>query len=141
MLSAMSCSAEEMKRFTPVMCQEPSACCAAFVRPTPTSEPASGSVSTMVAPHCWSIMMRASFFCSSLPRWSRIAAKPGPDMYMNAGGLAPSIISLAAQRSEAGAPGPPRCLGRSMFQKPESMSALNDALNESGMVTVQVAGS
>ncbi len=141
MFSVMSCSAEVMNRFTPVMCQVPSACCTALVRPAPTSEPASGSVSTMVAPHWRSIMISAIFFCSSLPRWSRIAAKPGPDMYMNAGGLAPSMSSLAAQRSEGGAPGPPMCLGRSRVQKPESMSALYDALKPSGIVTVQATGS
>ena len=50
----MSCSPEVMKRFTPSMCQEPSSCWTALVRPAPTSEPASGSVSTMVEPHCFS---------------------------------------------------------------------------------------
>ena len=135
MLSAMSCSPEVMKRFTPSMCQEPSACRKALVRPAPTSEPASGSVSTIVAPHWWSIMSWAQCFCSSLPRWSRIAAKPGPDMYMKAAGLAPSIISATAQRSDGGAPVPPRCSGRSRRQNPESMSALYDFLNDSGIVT------
>jgi hypothetical protein len=32
-------------------------------------------------------------------------------------------------------------VGRSRLQKPESMSALYDALNDSGIVTVQVTGS
>ena len=43
-------AAEVMKRLTPVMCQVPSGCWTALARPAPTSEPASGSVSTMVAP-------------------------------------------------------------------------------------------
>ena len=51
MLSARSCSALVMNRLTPSMCQVPSGCSMALVRPAPTSEPASGSVSTMVAPH------------------------------------------------------------------------------------------
>ena len=50
MFSVMSCSPEVMKRLTPSMCQVPSGCWMALVRPAPTSEPASGSVSTMVAP-------------------------------------------------------------------------------------------
>ena len=82
MFSAMSCSPEVMKRFTPSMCHEPSSWRNAFVVPAPTSDPASGSVRTMVAPHSRSIMIWAHFFCSSLPRPSTIDAKPGPDMYM-----------------------------------------------------------
>ena len=82
MFSVMSCSPEVMKRFTPSMCQEPSSCRNALVVPAPTSEPASGSVSTMVAPHSRSTMICAHCFCSSLPRWSTMEAKPGPDMYM-----------------------------------------------------------
>ena len=82
MFSLMSCSAEVMKRFTPSMCQEPSAWGNALVTPAPTSEPASGSVSTMVAPHWRSIMICAQRFCSSVPRESTTLAKPGPDMYM-----------------------------------------------------------
>jgi hypothetical protein len=45
----------------------PSACSTALVRPAPTSEPASGSVSTMVAPQPRSIMRCAIFFWMSLP--------------------------------------------------------------------------
>ena len=51
MFSAMSCSAPVMNRLTPSMCQVPSGCSIALARPAPTSEPASGSVSTIVAPH------------------------------------------------------------------------------------------
>src|SRR3712207_7269709 len=64
MLSDRSCSAEVMNRLTPVRCQEPSGCCTAFVRPAPTSEPASGSVSTIVAPQPLSSMSWASCCCS-----------------------------------------------------------------------------
>ena len=56
-----------MKRLTPSMCQVPSACWTALVRPAPTSEPASGSVSTMVAPQPRSTVSLAHFFCSSVP--------------------------------------------------------------------------
>ena len=55
---------EVMKRLTPSMCQEPSGCGMARVRPAPTSEPASGSVSTIVEPHCLSTKSLAHFFCS-----------------------------------------------------------------------------
>ncbi len=60
-------SAEVMNRLTPSMCQEPSSCLTALVRPAPTSEPASGSVSTMVAPQPRSAQVAAHFFCSSVP--------------------------------------------------------------------------
>ena len=63
MLSARSCSALVMKRLTPSMCQVPSSCSIARVRPAPTSEPASGSVSTMVAPHSRSMACSANRFC------------------------------------------------------------------------------
>ena len=62
-------------------------------------------------------------------------------MYMNAAGLAPSSISAAAQRRVGGAPEPPRCSGRSSRQKPASISAANDFLNDSGIVTEHVLGS
>ena len=62
-------SPEVMKRFTPSMCHEPSSCLTALVRPAPTSEPASGSVSTIVEPQPRSAAMTAHFFCSSVPRW------------------------------------------------------------------------
>ncbi len=64
MFSVTSWSAEVMNRFTPSRCQVPSACCTALVRPAPTSEPASGSVSTIVAPQPRSIMISAQRCCS-----------------------------------------------------------------------------
>ena len=67
MLSAMSCSAEVMKRLTPVMCQVPSSCRTAFARPAPTSEPASGSVRIIVAPHSLSTISFASRCWSGVP--------------------------------------------------------------------------
>ncbi len=67
MFSVMSCSPEVMNRLTPSRCHEPSGCSIAFVRPAPTSEPASGSVSTIVAPQPRSIISWASFFWVSLP--------------------------------------------------------------------------
>ena len=72
MFSVRSCSPHEMKRFTPVMCHVPSGCWTAFVRPAPTSEPASGSVSTIVAPQSRSIAIAAKRFWSSVPISQRI---------------------------------------------------------------------
>ena len=71
MFSLMSCSPEVMNRLTPSMCQEPSSCGMALVRPAPTSEPASGSVSTMVAPHWRSIMMLRRSACRGRCRCGR----------------------------------------------------------------------
>ena len=68
-----------------------------LVRPAPTSEPASGSVSTIVAPQRFSMMSSAQRFWSALPRWSRIDANPGPDMNMKRG-------RVAAQHHLAGGP-------------------------------------
>lgn len=93
MFSDMSCSPDVMKRFTPSMCQEPSSCCTALVRPAPTSEPASGSVRTMVEPHCFSTAICATFFCASLPSVKRIPAKAGPEEYIHIAGLEPSSSS------------------------------------------------
>ena len=67
MFSLRSCSAEVMKRLTPSMFQEPSSFGVALARPAPTSEPASGSVSTMVQPHWRSTMSWAICLSRSLP--------------------------------------------------------------------------
>src|SRR5215475_6801296 len=85
MLSAMSCSALVMNRFTPSMCHEPSGCGIAFVRPAPTSEPASGSVSTMVEPQRFATNSRAHCFCSSVPSRHNVVANDGPDAYIHIG--------------------------------------------------------
>ncbi len=82
MFSGQSHSAEVMKRLTPSMCQVPSACGIARARPAPTSEPASGSVSTMVAPHWRSMASSAKRCCSGVPLRCRIAAKPAPEPNM-----------------------------------------------------------
>src|SRR3954468_10862780 len=50
MFSGTSQSPLVMKRLTPSMCQVPSACWCATVRPAPTSEPASGSEDHRGAP-------------------------------------------------------------------------------------------
>ena len=60
-------SPEVMKRLTPSIDQVPSPLSRALVRPAPTSEPASGSVSTMVAPQPRSTMSCAQCFCCSVP--------------------------------------------------------------------------
>ena len=63
----MSDSALVMKRLTPLIVQVPSSFGVALVRPAPTSEPASGSVSTIVQCQFFSTIQWASFFWSSLP--------------------------------------------------------------------------
>ena len=60
----------------------------ARVRPAPTSEPASGSVSTIVAPQPRSIISSAQWRCSAVPRWWITAAKLGPARYRKAAGFA-----------------------------------------------------
>ncbi len=107
MFSDMSCSPEVMKRFTPSMCQEPSSCLIALVRPAPTSEPASGSVRTMVEPHRRSVIRWATFSCSSVPSSATTPAKAGPEEYIQMAGLEPRICSAKAQISELGVTWPP----------------------------------
>ncbi len=51
MLSVRSCSPQVMNSLVPVIRQVPSSSCSARVRTAPTSEPASGSVSSMVPFH------------------------------------------------------------------------------------------
>ena len=82
MFSGQSHSAEVMKRLTPRMCQEPSGWRWAVARAAPTSEPASGSVSTIVPPHWRSIASSAKRFCSGVPLRCRMAAKPAPEPNM-----------------------------------------------------------
>ncbi len=72
MFSVRSCSPLVMKRLTPSMCQVPSGCRTAFARPAPTSEPASGSVRTMVAPQLRSMASSAKRFCSGVPTCHRV---------------------------------------------------------------------
>ena len=51
MLSAISCSPHVMKILVPLIDQEPSPFGSALVRSAPTSEPASGSLNTIVPVH------------------------------------------------------------------------------------------
>ena len=119
----MSCSPDVMKRLTPSMCQEPSSCLTARVRPAPTSEPASGSVSTMVDPQVFSTAISAIFFCSSVPSSKRMRANAGPEEYIHRAGFAPRISSAYAQISEGGAVVPPISSGSPRRQYSESMKA------------------
>ena len=97
MLSCRSDSPLVMNRLTPSMFQVPSSFGVALVRPAPTSEPASGSVSTMVVPHSRSTMSWAIAWSRSLPlRWMT-PAKAGPQPYIQMGALEPSTISAIAQ--------------------------------------------
>ena len=113
MFSAMSCSPLVMNRFTPSMCQVPSGCAMALVRPAPTSEPASGSVSTMVEVQPRSIAISAKRCCSGVPTSHSTWAMDGPLAYIQTAGLAPSTSSATAQCSDRGAPVPPRPGGTS----------------------------
>ena len=97
-----------MNRFTPVMCQVPSSACTALVRPAPTSEPASGSVSTIVAPHWRSTMCWAIFLSRSLPLRNTMLAKLGPQENIHTAGFEPSTISATDQASVLGTGWPPR---------------------------------
>ena len=103
MFSARSCSALVMKRLTPSRCQVPSGCSTALVRPAPTSEPASGSVSTMVAPHSRSMASSANRFCSGVPSSHRTRPMVCPLEYIQIAGLEPRISSAMAQLSDRGA--------------------------------------
>src|SRR3954451_12147948 len=68
-------------------------------------------------------------------------AKAGPQEYMWIAGLAPSTISAAAQLNERGSPGPPSSAGSGSRSQPASTYVRYDFLNDSGRVTVEVAGS
>ncbi len=141
MFSAMSCSALVMKRLTPSMCQVPSGWAIALVRPAPTSEPASGSVSAMVAVHLRSIASAANRLCSGVPRRHSACAIEAPLAYIQTAGLAPRISSATAQCSDRGASVPPSSAGSSSRNHSASTNAWKDFLNASGMRTDEVAGS
>jgi hypothetical protein len=141
MLSVRSCSPEVMKRLTPSMCHEPSACGMARARPAPTSEPASGSVSTIVEAHRRSTKILAHFLCRSLPSTCSTCAKEGPEAYIQTGALAPSTSSASDHHRVRGALVPPSSAGRSIRQNSESMNAWYDRFNETGSGAVCVTGS
>ena len=101
------------------MCHEPSSCLIAFVRPAPTSEPASGSVSTIVAPQCFAAQVAAHRFCSSVPSAHRVWANAGPEENMCTPGFDPSTISATDQRIDGGVRVPPNSSGRSSASKPD----------------------
>ena len=107
MFSHRSLSPEVMKRFTPVMFQVPSSLAVALARPAPTSEPASGSVSTMVVFQPLSTMYWAIFWSRSLPLRCTTPANIGPAPYIQMAGLAPSTSSPSAQQTLEGAGVPP----------------------------------
>ncbi len=141
MFSAMSCSPEVMKRLTPSMCQVPSSCAIALVRPAPTSEPASGSVSTIVEPHSRSVISRATFCCSSVPSSCSTPANAGPEAYIHTAGLEPRMVSAKPHSSERGALVPPMPSGMPSRHHSASMYALKLFLNVSGTGAVLVSGS
>jgi hypothetical protein len=103
-----------MNRFTPSMCQEPSGCGTALVREAPTSEPASGSVSTIVAAQRRSTANLAQSFCSGVPWTNSVWANDGPDAYIHTGALEPSTSSASDHHRVRGAVVPPSSAGRSI---------------------------
>lgn len=105
MFSGQSKSPLVMNRLVPVIVQVPSPLSVALVRAAPTSEPASGSVRTIVAPHLrWIIGTTKRARCAGVAISSRIAAKNGPEVKKNAAGLAPTNISDADHDTDGGAP-------------------------------------
>src|SRR4051812_19917509 len=103
MLSHRSLSPEVMKRLTPVMFQVPSSLGVALVRPAPTSEPASGSVSTIVVFQSLSTISRAILLSRSLPLRCTTPANIGAAPYIQTAGFAPSTSSPIAQQTLDGA--------------------------------------
>ena len=106
--SLRSLSAEVMNRLTPSMFHVPSSLGMALVRPAPTSEPASGSVSTIVVIQPLSTIRRAIFLSRSLPLRLSTPANIGPAPYIQIAGLAPRTISPTAHSMVDGAGVPPR---------------------------------
>ena len=101
-----------MKRLTPSMCQVPSGCWTALVRPAPTSEPASGSVSTIVAPQ---LLVDHQLGDLALLLGAEPVDHVGegrPEAYMCTAGLEPSTSSATAQRSCGGHDGAAQLLGQ-----------------------------
>ncbi len=141
MFSAMSCSAVVMNRLTPSMCHVPSGCGTALVRPAPTSEPASASVSTIVAPHSRSTANRANCCCSGVPSFHRMVANVGPLLNIQAAGFAPRTKLATAQLTDLGTTVPPSSGGTDRRHHCASASARYDFLNDSGIVTLCVPGS
>ena len=68
-------------------------------------------------------------------------AKVGPLVYIQAAGLAPRMNSATAQASDLGTTVPPSSGGTESRHHSASMSARNDLRNDSGIVTLPVAGS
>src|SRR5262249_23406364 len=136
MFSVISCSALVMNRLTPSMCQVPSGCLMAFVRPAPTSEPASASVSTIVAVQQRSTACSANRRCSSVPSRYSALQNAAPLAYIQTAGLAPSTSSATLQHSDLGAAVPPSPGGSSSLNHSASIQARNDLANDSGIRTV-----
>jgi hypothetical protein len=109
--------------------------------PAPTSEPASGSVSTIVEPHSRSTACSAKRFCSGVPIFHSTVAKVGPFVYIQAAGFAPRMNSATAHASDLGTTVPPSSGGTLSRHHSPSIRARNDLRNDSGSVTVPVAGS
>ena len=101
MLSVMSCSPEVMKRFTPVMCHVPSGWSVARVVFCPTSDPASGSVRTIVAPH-WLSTMVVRCVVVGVFRGGEVWRRRKYAEYRKAAGFAPSIISASSPANSGG---------------------------------------
>ena len=97
------------------------------MRPAPTSQPASGSVSTMVAPQRFSTIELGPLLLRLVAWSSMMPAKAGPEEYIHTAGFAPRIISAHAQISERGEAVPPIASGRPRRQYSESMKACSSS--------------
>ena len=141
MFSARSCSPAVMKRLTPSMFQVPSLLGVALVRPAPTSEPASGSVSIMVAPQRFSAAISAIRLSRSVPCSQTTRVAVGKPTYVHNVGLAPRTNSPSAQFSELGAAVPPSSGSTRRRHHSASSHVLYVAAYAGGTVTVWLAGS
>ena len=134
MFSDMSCSPLVMNRLTPSMCQVPSGCSIALVRPAPTSEPASARSapswpSTGARPPAWRTRCCSACRSARAPwrtrrRW-RTSRSPGSRR--GSARRRPSTASAARAL-------PPSSGGSSSLNHSASMKARNDLANASGMV-------
>src|SRR4029077_8738873 len=113
----------------------------ALVRPAPTSEPASGSVSTIVVSQPLSTMCWAIFFSRSLALRGVPPADTGPAPYIQTAGLAPSTISPTAHSNDEGAGVPPSSANVPRRQYSASIQARWVVLSAWGTGAVWVSGS
>src|SRR5262249_317648 len=136
-LSVMSCSPAEMKIFSPVMLNEPSAFGVALVRSKPRSVPQCDSVKHIVPDHSPVIIFgRYVCFCSVVPCVVRHAlaplVRPG---YMQNELSADEAIPEMHRPGEGGKPWPPYSGSAAIEVKPASQYCLYASLKPFGVFT------